>query len=267
MYQFPRPTSEEMAANYPDEYAVFQAGGDLFSRRGMQRRCEIVLKERLTGHLLDIGCARGEFLRSMRDDYGWKVTGVEISDHAAHEGRLRYHLDIQSGTLADAKFSDNFFDAVTLWDVLEHLTEPAETLTEIRRILKPDGLLVLRLPNAGSWDARLFGKFWAGYDPPRHYYVFDLNTISCLLTQTGFSIQKVNTSIGSYLNFVKSIQFWLTGNSIKEQMRSPLISLFSSLPTRVINSPMTWLKNRNLRGPAMVVSACPINDSSPVAIH
>jgi SAM-dependent methyltransferase len=191
----------------------------------------------------------------MRDWYGWSVSGVEISAHAVEIARSQFDLDVTEGTIEDGAFQTATFDVVTLWDVLEHLEHPKDTLKEIRRILKPDGLLVFRIPNESSWDARLFGKYWAGYDPPRHYYVFNEITITNLLLQVGFSITSANSNIGSYLNFVKSVQFWMTGKSISVKWRKPLIGVLSSLPCRLVFSPMTWLKNQNNRGPALVISA------------
>jgi 2-polyprenyl-3-methyl-5-hydroxy-6-metoxy-1,4-benzoquinol methylase len=109
--------------------------------------------------LLDIGCAGGAFLVAARE-YGFGVTGVEPSHWLAESGRTQYGLDIRQGILTPGMFPDASFDVITLWDVIEHVTQPAEVLATIHRMLKPDGRLLVNYPDYGSWMARMLGRRW-----------------------------------------------------------------------------------------------------------
>jgi SAM-dependent methyltransferase len=139
----------------------------------------------------------------------WEVHGVEVSAEAARCGRECYDLDICTGGLAEAHYPNSTFDVVTIWDVLEHVHDPTLTLSEMFRILKPGGLAIIRVPNADTWDARLFGPYWVGLDAPRHLYVFSAQTLSALLAKTGFRVRTMRTVMLGYLPFALSVQFWL----------------------------------------------------------
>lgn len=255
IYQNPRRTSDELGDIYPISYFTYNQATDLFSSWGLKRRCNTVLRHKKGNNLLDIGCSTGTFLQKMRDWHGWNVTGIELNDNAADMGRKRFNLNIYTGTLEHHKFNENMFDAITLWDVLEHQHSPINTLREINRILDTNGILVLRVPNESSWDARLFGKYWAGYDCPRHFYVFNKKTITIMLQKCGFTIIDLKTNIGNYLNFVKSVQFWLTGTNVTEKTKNKILVLLNSLPFRILWLPCTYLKNINARSTEMVVTA------------
>lgn len=252
--QFPQPSFAEFKTLYPEAYHTHTHRSESFlAKRGLHRRCQIITKDREPGSLLDIGCGTGRFMRFIRDNYGWKVCGVEVDEVASKIGRELHDLQIFTGDIDQIHFPDNSFDAVTLWDVLEHIPDPKDQLIEISRILKPEGILVLRLPNSDSWDAKLFGKNWAGYDSPRHFYVFNLSVLEKLLFQTGFSIVNVRTDIGSYPNFVKSIQFTLTGKGLSESFVKAVVRLLSSIPAQFMMYPFTWLKDRNNHGTSIVL--------------
>ena len=109
--------------------------------------------------LLDIGCAGGAFLVAARE-FGFTVTGVEPSHWLAESGRTQYGLDIRQGVLTPGMFPDASFDVITLWDVIEHVAQPAEVLSTVHRMLKPEGQLLVNYPDYGSWMARLLGRRW-----------------------------------------------------------------------------------------------------------
>ncbi len=148
------------------------------------------------GALLDVGCAMGVFL-NMAQKRGWRPSGVEISSYAVQRAREQYELSITQGTLQNAAFPENHFDVVTLWDVLEHLRDPLACLVEIRRILKPGGLLMTQTLNIdnllyqiGHWSYRLsFGTIQFPITrlyPSYHLHYFTERTLHRLLTENGF---------------------------------------------------------------------------------
>ncbi len=152
-----------------------------------------------TGRLLDIGCATGVFLTLAREA-GWEPYGVDISTYATQLARERLALqNVVEGTLVEACLPDAFFDAVTLLDVFEHLPEPRIELSEIHRVLKEGGLVLINTPNEGSLlrlTARLLylcslGKFT--YPVEKLYHAYHLcsytqKSLEWVLRDSGFTV-------------------------------------------------------------------------------
>ncbi len=109
--------------------------------------------------VLDIGCAGGAFLVAARD-LGFDPVGVEPSRWLADYGRRTYNIDVRDGILQAGMFPDSSMDLVTMWDVIEHVPQPAEVMSVIHRLLKPNGLFLLCFPDVGSTVARLMGRRW-----------------------------------------------------------------------------------------------------------
>lgn len=139
------------------------------------------------GRILDIGCGSGGYLAFLAD-LGWACEGIEQGPNSRRYAQQELGLTVHSDLRQLRDFPDRCFDVVTMWHVIEHLSDPAATLREIGRILKPDGLLLLRTPNVRSWESWLFGGNWYGLDPPRHLCLFSPVTMERLLRQCGFSV-------------------------------------------------------------------------------
>jgi len=101
-----------------------------------------------TGTLLDVGAATGFFM-GMARARGWSVSGVEVSDHASQTARSR-GFDVRTGVLTGQDFEDSSFDAITMWDVLEHMEDPARDVTKSAALLKKGGVLAINTPDSGS---------------------------------------------------------------------------------------------------------------------
>lgn len=135
------------------------------------------------GALLDFGCADGFFLELARAE-GWEVAGVELSRQMAAEASRKLGVPVAS-SLAD--FSDRTFDAITLWEVVEHLPEPISELQRLRERLQPGGSLMLSTPNAGHWQAVRAPERWTtGYQPPAHLILLTADSLRLVLKQAGF---------------------------------------------------------------------------------
>jgi 2-polyprenyl-3-methyl-5-hydroxy-6-metoxy-1,4-benzoquinol methylase len=148
------------------------------------------------GTLLDVGCGSGLFLQRMKL-LGWQVQGVEPDPAAARQAREACGLEVFTGTLQQRQLPDDFFDVVVLSHVIEHLHDPAALLREVYRILKRGGRLVLTTPNAESLGSRFFGPDWRGLEIPRHLQIFNLKTLSAMVTGTGFEVCEIGTQIGT----------------------------------------------------------------------
>ena len=206
-YQNPRPTRAMIGTHYPADYMPFQLAIEdeprwwtRFSRGyGRTRRCRAVHEAAggKPGQLLDVGCATGIFLDGMRQ-LGWDVKGIEPSAHAAAYARDRFQLSVFEGGIEEAPYDDATFDVITLWDVLEHLHDPLAALDQLRRWLRPGGLLVISIPNPDSLEARLFKSYWIGWDLPRHLNLFRPARLREILARTRFDTLKIESFTSGY---------------------------------------------------------------------
>lgn len=269
IFQNPRPSYDEMGKHYPPEYeshgpTLKNSNNSWLLNRalqyGMDKRRRFVTRHKNQGRLLDIGCATGHFLQDMQKLGSWDLMGVETSTHAAGIARDQYDLQVFAGTVEEANFPDQFFDVVTMWDVLEHLYNPIGSLGEIYRILKADGLLVFRVPNGNGWDAKVFGSTWAGLDAPRHLYVFTPKTITKLLQLSKFKVIETSCRIGSYPTFVLDVRFWLYKRKIQLKYRKLIANFLYHPIARILSSPIFFLGSMDLKGPLMTITAIKTND-------
>jgi 2-polyprenyl-3-methyl-5-hydroxy-6-metoxy-1,4-benzoquinol methylase len=175
--------------------------------------------------VLDIGCAYGYFLK-LCDEVGCETYGIDISkyaiNHAKKETKAKLFLhDVNKGL---PMFTNDFFDLVTMFDVIEHLTSPFLTLKELHRVLKPGGWLVITTPNLNSIERylkKLFGKEkeWHGYYDKTHLYLFTPVSLNFLVERSGFKIVKTETPFHPLPEFIQKIvnktslggQIWLVG--------------------------------------------------------
>jgi SAM-dependent methyltransferase len=144
-----------------------------------------------SGTLLDIGSGTGYFADVMKRS-GWNVRGIEINEKAREFSRSNFNLDV-SGPGEINRIPSCTYDCITLWHVLEHFQDPEEYMREISRLLKPEGLCLIALPNCSSYDAGHYKKFWAAYDVPRHLWHFSPGTFKKFADKTGFEIIRTLT--------------------------------------------------------------------------
>ena len=139
------------------------------------------------GTILDYGCGTGMFLKSCKDN-GWESFGMEPDD-SARKIASEHGLNVFSDKARIQTYiSDKQFSAITLWHVLEHVTDMNETLSFFKSKLKKDGVLIIAVPNHVSYDAKYYKEHWAAYDVPRHIYHFDVKSMSSLLSNAGFKL-------------------------------------------------------------------------------
>ncbi|MDR2098373.1 MAG: class I SAM-dependent methyltransferase [Spirochaetaceae bacterium] len=141
--------------------------------------------------VLDVGCATGALLGYLAER-GWQAEGVEINGTQAEYARRTRGLVIHELPLAENKFSGGAYPVIIASHLIEHLRRPRAFLAEVRRILTPNGRLLLTTPNCDGFQARLFAAKWrsAIFD---HLYLFSVKTLSRLLKEEGFRIEKTIT--------------------------------------------------------------------------
>ncbi|HEX3024592.1 MAG TPA: class I SAM-dependent methyltransferase, partial [Chitinophagaceae bacterium] len=154
-------------------------------------RAKRKLVEQVTGlkkaDLLDVGAGTGAFANAMQKA-GWKVTGLEPDENARQVALNKYSLHLQS-TENLFLLNKEQFDAITLWHVLEHVHDLHAYLEKFHSILKPDGKLLIAVPNYTSFDADIHKEHWAAYDVPRHLYHFSPKSIQMLAKAKGFTVK------------------------------------------------------------------------------
>ena len=194
VYLNPRPDESSMADFYPENYSPFALDRGIvgYARKVLRGReaADIVAALPPGAAILEVGCAAGELLTALQG-HGLRVTGLEPSAHAAKRARHEYQLDVYQGTVFDAPFSVEMFDAVILRHVIEHFPSPRAALEKIRTWLKPGGYLHIATPNFDSLDRRIFKELWHDFDPPRHQVVFSEKTLCRLLKDHGFQVHSV----------------------------------------------------------------------------
>jgi 2-polyprenyl-3-methyl-5-hydroxy-6-metoxy-1,4-benzoquinol methylase len=141
------------------------------------------------GDLLDVGCGTGYFLSVCRRD-GWQVEGVELNEMARITATSRIDRPVYPSIDA-VESTGKQFDIITLWHVFEHLYDINVSLLQLRRLLRPEGTLILALPNPASADADYYREYWAAYDVPRHLSHFSPPSIAALTKNHGMKIKDI----------------------------------------------------------------------------
>ena len=138
-------------------------------------------------NLLDVGCGTGDFLLNCKTN-GWKVEGVEPNNNAKNLAKSKLAINQPSVVYTDlSEINSKQFDVITLWHVLEHVPNLSAYILNLKLLLKPNGVLVIAVPNYKSYDANYYKQFWAAFDVPRHLWHFSKKSIQLL-----FSEQKMN---------------------------------------------------------------------------
>ena len=205
------PTAEAIAALYTAKAAYHDdlldpASASFARMRGIARQ-HVAMLARSIGRakglrVLDIGCSNGLFLDEVRKA-GQNVSGAELSPETSAFARDHFGLDVHTGDWREAGYSDASFDVVTLFDVIEHLTDPMAELSAVRRLLKPGGLLLQSTPDIDGLFPRLSLKvakvidYWPHPEPPWHLFQFSTRTLSAMTQKGGYTITRADrTMIG-----------------------------------------------------------------------
>jgi len=141
---------------------------------------------------LDIGCGEGFFL-STAASAGYSTKGIEISQDAVAYAKREFGLDIEARAFEELQLPENYFDVVTLWQVLEHLPRPLDILNEAHRILKPGGLIAASTPNIEGMPSNILRRRWWNIRTI-HINQFSTKTLTGILKNAGFR----NISSASY---------------------------------------------------------------------
>jgi len=193
VYVWPQPTPDELEAFYSS--GGYHAEVDEAERHHSfaRRLAQIEALAPRRGRVLDVGCSKGYFL-DVACAEGWDTVGVDLNRNAVDAARAR-GLDVRHGDLCAQEFADASFDVVTLFDLIEHTTDPRTTLAACHRLLRPGGLLMVTTPNIDGLVPRatywLFARTLGAWDhptPPGHLVQFSRRTLRRMLESTGYEV-------------------------------------------------------------------------------
>jgi 2-polyprenyl-3-methyl-5-hydroxy-6-metoxy-1,4-benzoquinol methylase len=225
VYVDPIPNVGELSRHYNQDYYAEWISTQRKKRERMwARRLKSIERVTKKGSILDVGCGEGLFLELAKRN-GWRVHGTDVSAYATEFASKRLGQSVFCGEIWDAPFNEQSFDVITMWHVLEHTTSPMQTLQEVRKLLKPGGLVVLAVPNLNDRlmqaayrlvKGRKLRLFSIG-DKEIHLFHFSVQSLRLLLEKTGFTCVKVGPDFGvvelskQLVNHVAAVLFYLAG--------------------------------------------------------
>ena len=196
---FPQPKEGELSKYYKSEAYISHtdASKSLFDKvyqtvKNYTIKQKIKLINSLNSEnktILDIGCGTGDFLKACKKD-GWKIIGIEPDEGARNLTIKKTEISIHTNIEELVENTSNKFDVITMWHVLEHVPNLQEYINSLKNLLKPNGVLIIAVPNYKSYDAVYYGKFWAAYDVPRHLWHFSQKSINLLFKDIGLELVK-----------------------------------------------------------------------------
>lgn len=189
IYFNPMPSVEELSRFYSGSYYNFDKSREEGKGMAFARHLK---KIKQTGKFLDVGCATGFFLNGIKSHSDWEVYGTDFGESAVKFAKEKLGLNVVQGELESASFPDAYFDYIHVNNVLEHVLTPVTLLKECRRIIKPDGVFFLSVPN-GFNDSLDIIDFWKEENKPArskdgHIFFFPARTLLKLIEKTGFEI-------------------------------------------------------------------------------
>jgi len=197
---FPQPKGEELASYYEsNDYISHTDAKKSFTDKLYQIVKNFTLKKKLKlinsfdpfeKNILDVGCGTGEFLLTCRNN-NWNVVGVEPNKKAQNLTNSKLKNSDAKFIFSDIyELSNKQFDVITLWHVLEHVPNLEGYISTLKSLLKPNGVLVIAVPNFNSYDALHYKQFWAAFDVPRHLWHFSKKSIQVLVERQKMNVVK-----------------------------------------------------------------------------
>lgn len=244
----PIPTDEELTTFYNRYPYILDISPISFKRYGeILDRMEPFRK---TNNLLDIGCGSGHFLEVAKAR-GWNVWGTEFTDKAIaiSEGKgITFH----KGRLDAANYEPELFDVVTSFEVIEHINNPKEDMTEVKKILRKGGLFYVTTPNFNSVSRLMLGAKWNCIIYPEHLSYYTSKTLRRFLKSQGFIRKEIQTTGISLKRFKQSTRDAATPaktyNNFDEELRE---KIETKLSLQILKTIINGVLNFTRRGDSL----------------
>lgn len=191
----PQPSLEQLPSYYESEDYISHTDGKrtlfekvyhIVKKNAIRKKVNLLSKYNVKGSVLDIGAGTGDFLVAAKKA-NWISIGIEPSARASEIASAK------GVTLADelVNLENESFDVITMWHVLEHVPNLDFQINELKRLLKPNGTIIIAVPNYKSYDANYYKNFWAAFDVPRHLWHFSKKGIDLLFKKYNMKLIKV----------------------------------------------------------------------------
>jgi len=191
----PQPTLENLGIYYESEDYISHTDGtrslfekiyQLVKTNAIRKKVKLLSKYNQKGTVLDIGAGTGDFLVEAKKQ-GWQITGIE-PNLKAKQMAISKNVDFADSLEI---LQNHSFDVITMWHVLEHIPDLDFQLRELKRLLKPNGTIIIAVPNFKSFDAKYYKEFWAAYDVPRHLWHFSRTAVQILFWNYKIKLLKI----------------------------------------------------------------------------
>ena len=191
----PQPSLEKLPSYYESNDYISHTDGKktLFEKMyqfvkgiALKNKLKLINSQSQKGKILDIGAGVGDFLMTAKND-GWEIIGIEPSEKAKN-------IAIKKGVsfVNEVKeIESHSLDVITMWHVLEHVPNLEEQITELKRMIKPNGTIIIAVPNFNSFDANYYGNYWAAFDVPIHLWHFSKTAIQKLFAKEQLELVNV----------------------------------------------------------------------------
>jgi 2-polyprenyl-3-methyl-5-hydroxy-6-metoxy-1,4-benzoquinol methylase len=199
------------------------------------------------GKILDLGCGTGETLLLLKK-IGWKTYGMDIDRNALSVAKKSGLNNLSLGGYRDLKkYPDNYFDAIRLYHVIEHIDNPSLAISLIKRKLKKNGEVIMGTPDINSIVAKLFKSYWYNLDSPRHLYLFSTFTLKKMIEKEGLRIEKIRFESG--WGIAGSLQYFINDKFNKK------LNLINNFFVFLAFYPLEWLLDKLQLGDIFITKA------------
>ena len=202
-YGFLETTPKPSLSNLPDYYKSEDYISHTDAKRNVFEKVYHLVKKYASGkklklinaytknekHLLDVGCGTGDFLQTAKNN-NWHITGIEPNEDARGVANKKTNSCVFDTSKLES-LPNNSFNVITLWHVLEHLPNLEKDINTFKKLLKPNGVLIIAVPNYKSYDALYYKNYWAALDVPRHLWHFNKASMVGLLKKFGLHVIKI----------------------------------------------------------------------------
>lgn len=192
---YPQPSLDKLPSYYESVDYISHTDGNksLFEKMyqfvkaiALKNKLKLINSQSAKGRILDIGAGVGDFLSVCKND-GWQTIGIEPSDKAKNIAKSKGVSFVENLS----ELENHSFDIITMWHVLEHVPNLEEQIAELKRLIKPNGTIIIAVPNFKSFDAKHYGQFWAAFDVPIHLWHFSKTAIQKLFAKEKLELMKV----------------------------------------------------------------------------
>jgi len=192
-------------------------------------RLELIKQHVASGKIMDIGCATGYFLEAAKT-LNYEPFGIELSEYSSGIAKKKFGTEnIFNGKLEDCNFKQKMFNVITMFDLIEHVRSPRETLSKAAELLSDDGVIVITTPDNSSTSNKIMGKRWTHYKQ-EHFYYFNIKSLSYVAQQCNLKVVYSESSKKALNITYLHTQL----NVYKHWLFTPIINLaFAILPKRL----------------------------------